>query len=88
MIAGAFLAWNAGASLDIPRVGVQVAPNITGLEWQPARDRRRRPRRFDPGAAVPRSAAAELDPLVSAGAVVILLAALAMIGSDRVRPGG
>jgi len=79
MIAGAFLVWHTGASIDIPDgVGDQVSPNITGLEWSlPAID-------VASNGVAPNVEFTDLpnalDPLVSAGAVVILLAALAIFG--------
>jgi hypothetical protein len=79
MIAGAFLTWNVGASLEIPAdVGAQVSPDITGLEWSlPAID-------VASEAVVPGVLFIDLpnqvDPLVSAGAVIIVLAALALLG--------
>ncbi len=79
MIAGAFLTWNVGASLAIPSdVGAQVSPDITGLEWSlPAID-------VASEAVAPGVLFVDLpnriDPLVSAGAVIIVLAALALLG--------
>ena len=79
MIAGAFLVWNTGASLEIPDgVGAQVRPNITGLEWSlPAID-------VASDSVAPNVQFPDLpnavDPLISAGAVIILLAALAIFG--------
>jgi hypothetical protein len=71
--------WHTGASIDIPDgVGDQVSPNITGLEWSlPAID-------VASNGVAPNVEFTDLpnalDPLVSAGAVVILLAALAIFG--------
>jgi|GEM_PF-1319749 len=79
MIAGAFLAWNVNSRLDIPaELGPQVSPDITGLEWSlPALD-------VASNAVAPNLQFIDLpnnlDPLVSAGAVIIVLAALAMLG--------
>lgn len=79
MIAGAFLTWNVGASLEIPSdVGAQVSPNITGMEWSlPAID-------VASEAVAPGVLFLDLpnqvDPLVSAGAVIIVLAGLALLG--------
>ena len=79
MIAGAFLTWNVGASLEIPSdIGAQVSPDITGLEWSlPAID-------VASEAVAPGVLFLDLpnqvDPLVSAGAVIMVLAALALLG--------
>ena len=79
MIAGTFLAWNVDTSLEIPaEFGDQVSPNITGLEWSlPAID-------VASEAVLPgvlfRDLPPQVDPLVSAGAVIILLAAVALFG--------
>ena len=79
MVGGCFLVWNTNAGLQIPEeFGDQVAPNITGLEWSlPAIDVASES--VAPGVQftdLPNN----LDPLVSAGAVIILLAALVLFG--------
>ncbi len=73
MIAGAFLAWNTNAQLDSP-----VNGNVTGLEWGlPAID-------IASNDIAPDVTLIDLpdriDPLVSAGAVIIALAALVLLG--------
>ena len=61
---------------------IQVSPNITGLEWSlPAID-------VASDSVAPGVEFTDLpnavDPLVSAGAVIIVLAALAIFGPDRI----
>lgn len=79
MIAGAFLTWNVGANLEIPSdVGAQVSPDITGLEWSlPAIDVASEA--VAPGVLF-LDLPSQIDPIVSAGAVIIVLAALALLG--------
>ncbi len=79
MIVGSLLVWNAGASIDVPGdLGARVSPNITGLEWDlPTID-------VASDTVAPDVSFIDLpnaiDPIASAGAVIIALAALALLG--------
>ena len=58
---------------------MQVSPDITGLEWSlPAIDVASET--VAARSAVPAICRTQVDPLVSAGAVIIVLAALALLG--------
>jgi len=78
MIGGALLAWHVEANIDIPAdLGAQVGPNIRGLEWDLPALQEAFPQLAS--AAVP-NLPDSLDPLASAGSVIILLAVIAMLG--------
>ena len=78
MIGGVFLAWNVGANLDLRGFGTPIGDEITGLEWNlPAVD-------VASDTFIDRQLFLDLpdqlDPLVSAGSLIILLAVIAMLG--------
>lgn len=78
MIGGVFLAWNVGANLDLRGFGAPIGDEITGLEWNlPAVD-------VASDTYIDRQLFLDLpdqlDPLVSAGSLIILLAVIAMLG--------
>ena len=75
----AFLPWHVGARIDVPaELGAPVGREITGLEWGlPAVDVGAD--NAGVGLALPDLPDA-LDPFLSGGALLIVLAALAMFG--------
>ncbi|WP_111765070.1 zinc ribbon domain-containing protein [Nakamurella deserti] len=84
-VAGAFLPWHVGAGVDVPsETGIPVGSEITGVEWglptvEVAAGN------TDVGLALP-DLPDQVDPFVSAGAVLMLLAVLAVFG--RLGPTG
>jgi hypothetical protein len=78
-IVSAFLPWHVGARIDVPDdLGVPVGREITGLEWglpavEAGADN------AGVGLVLP-DLPDELDPFLSGGALLIVLAALAMFG--------
>jgi hypothetical protein len=79
MIAGVFLAWNTAATLVVTEGGAQVTPNITGLEWDlPTIDAASE--NVMPGRTLFMDLPDNIDQLASAGAVILVLAAIAVFG--------
>ena len=78
MIGGVFTAWNVGANIQIGEFGAPLGDEISGLEWNlPAID-------VASDTFIDRqlflNVPDSLDPLLSAGSLIILLAVIAMLG--------